>query len=281
MYTQVWKKCHASVCQLSFINARGVCVDTLTGFKVKNYLITSHNAFTMDKAQLVEIAFVGEDANTVTASMRIPYAEFNNEHRIGVLNNNGYYAVYEIDFKEFQKIPGLQLSKRREFTIGSQVVSMVFCCGLSSLSLRQGYISSLGTNNDGNRFIHVDGHLSYGNGGAPLIDPQTLEVIGILTYRDIPATSSFKQIIDAVSFNLQELKKVETSVKFGEIDPIQVLIANQNQLKLLAKSIYKYSMTNHPMAVTLDRIITFFDEDMIYHSERTNPPEEESDIFFA
>ena len=26
----------------------------------------------MDKAQLVEIAFVGEDANTVTASMRIP-----------------------------------------------------------------------------------------------------------------------------------------------------------------------------------------------------------------
>ena len=104
MYTQVWKNCHASVCQLSFINARGVCVDTLTGFKVKNYLITSHNAFTMDKAQLVEIAFVGEDANTVTASMRIPYAEFNNEHRIGVLNNNGYYAVYDIDFQEFQKI---------------------------------------------------------------------------------------------------------------------------------------------------------------------------------
>ena len=93
------------------------------------------------------------------------------------------------------------------------------------------------------------------------------------------------ELMDTFDFNksvyLQELKKVETSVKFGGIDPIQVLIANQNQLKLLAKSIYKYSMTNHPMAVTLDRIITFFDEDVIYHSEGTKASEEESDIFFA
>jgi hypothetical protein len=281
MFTQVWNKCHASVCQLNFLNARGVSVDILTGFKVKDYLVTSHSAFTVEKAQKVEITFVGADANTVSASMRIPYAEFNKEHRIGVLNNNGHYAVYHIDFPEFQAIPSLELSEHRNFSIGSQIASLAFCCGSTSLCLRTGYISSFNTNNEGVRFIQFDGHSSYGNSGAPLIDPKTFRVIGIISRRNTPAANSYRQLIDIITSNLNELKKVQTSVKFGEIEPIQVLIANQNQLKLLATNIYKYSMTSNSQAVMLDRIISFFNENAVRQTERVSSSEEELDIFHA
>jgi hypothetical protein len=279
MYSQVWKTCHPSVCQLNFINERGVSVDVLTGFKVKNYLVTSQYAFCVEKAHKVEITFVGADANTVTASMRIPYAEFNKEHRVGVFNSNGHYAIFNIDLHEFDKIPGLNLCERRNFSIGSQVASLSFNCGSSNLFLKTGFISSINTNPEGMRFIQVDGQLCYGNSGAPLIDPKTFEVIGIVSRRNTPAANSYRQLMEIITANLNELKKVQTAVKFGEIDPFQVLIANQNQLKLLATNIYKYSVSSTSQAVTLDRIISFFNEDAIRQDVSVFSSEEESDIY--
>ena len=48
-----------------------------------------------------------------------------------------------------------------------------------------------------------------------------------------------------------------------DIDPIQVLIANQNQLKLLVNSIYKYVPMGASQAIMLDQIITYFNEKTI------------------
>ena len=104
MFSSLWKSCHASVCQLSFLNERGITVDSLTGFKVNNCLITSQHAFCVDKAFKVEIVFVDADANTITAAMRIPYAEFINEMRIGVVDSSGHYAVFNINLPDFQTI---------------------------------------------------------------------------------------------------------------------------------------------------------------------------------
>jgi hypothetical protein len=70
-----------------------------------------------------------------------------------------------------------------------------------------------------------------------------------------------------IAGNLAELKKVEASVKFGDIDPIQVLIANQNQLKQLAKIIYKHTASCVANAVMLDSILSFFNNDTISERE--------------
>jgi len=99
MLTKVWKSCFASVCSLNFLNERGVLIDTLTGFKVKNSLVTSEQAFYVPKAKKVEIRFVDEDANTVTASMKIDYAEFVNDLKVGFTNNHSDYAVLALTFR--------------------------------------------------------------------------------------------------------------------------------------------------------------------------------------
>lgn len=264
MLSNVWTSCHASVCQLSFLNERGVCVDSLTGFKVNNYLVTTQHAFCVEKAHKVQITFVDADANTVTASMKIPYAEFIKELRIGVLDNNGHYAIFNIDLPDFEKIPSLKLSEKRNFVIGSTVAALGYNYGYSNLAIKSGTVSSVFANANGVRFIQFDGQVSYGNSGSPLIDPKTMEVVGIVSRRNTPASNAYHQLKEIIATNLGELKKVETMVRFGDIDPIQVLVANQNQLKLLANIIYKYSSTNIVQAVMLDGIISFFNQDTQY-----------------
>jgi V8-like Glu-specific endopeptidase len=267
MYSNVWKSCHASICQLNFLNERGVSVDSLTGFKVNNFLVTCQHAFCVEKAHKVEITFVDSDANTIKASMRIPYAELTKELRIGASNNCGHYAVFNIGLPEFENIPSLTLSEQRNFVIGSQVASLSFTYGYSNLSLKTGVISSAYVNKEGIRFIQFDGQVCYGNSGAPLINPDTLEVIGIVTRRNTPAARAYNQLMEITTSNLSELRKVESSVKFGDIDPIQVLIANQNQLKHLANIIYKHSSNSDSHAVMLDCIISFFNHNVVTQQE--------------
>lgn len=237
----------------------------MTGFKVKNFLVTTQHAFCIEKAHKVQIAFVDTDANTVAASMKIPYAEFTKELRIGVLDNNGHYAIFNIDLPDFEKIPSLKLSENRSFVIGSAVAALGFNFGYANLTFKSGVISSVFANSDGVRFMQFDGQVSYGNSGSPLIDPKTMEVVGIVSRRNTPASNAYNQLKDIIATNLSELRKVETIVRFGDIDPIQVLVANQNQLKLLANIIYKYSSTSISQAVMLDGIISFFNHDSNYN----------------
>ncbi|HCX99427.1 MAG TPA: hypothetical protein DG754_04725 [Bacteroidales bacterium] len=267
MFSNLWKSCHASVCQLRFLNERGITVDSLTGFKVNNCLITSQYAFCVEKAFKVEIVFVDSDANTITAEMRIPYAEFINEMRIGVVNNSGHYAVFNINLPEFQSIPGLKLSARHNFTIGTSVAALSFNHGYSNLGLKTGIISSVFANKEGVRFIQYDGMLNYGNSGSPLIDPKSFEVIGITSRRTTPSANAYNQLMGIIAGNLAELKKVEASIKLGDIDPVQVLIANQNQLKQLAKIIFKHTASCVANAVMLDSILSFFNSDTILERE--------------
>ncbi|MCB8964327.1 MAG: trypsin-like peptidase domain-containing protein [Bacteroidales bacterium] len=263
MLTKVWKSCYASVCRLSFVNERGIVIDALTGFKVDKSLVTSEQAFYIPKAKKVEICFVDEDANTVTASMRVDYAEFVNDLRIGFSNNHSDYAVFNLDFAEFKDIPSLSLCERRHLPIGEQVAMLSYSCGGKNLSIKNALISSAFANADGVRYIQIDGLTSCGNSGSPVIDPATMAVIAIVARRTTPAAKAYQQLQEIIASNLEVLKGIEGSIKLGDIDPVQVLVANQNQLKLLVNNIYRYAPMGASQAVMLDQIISYFNEKSI------------------
>ncbi|MGE0078588.1 MAG: serine protease [Bacteroidales bacterium] len=263
MLTKVWKSCFASVCSLNFLNERGIIIDTLTGFKVKNSLVTSEQAFYENKAKKVEIRFVDEDANTITASMKIDYAEFVNDLKIGFTNNQSDYAIFNIDFPDFKDIPGLTLCERHSYPIGQQVAMLSFNAGCQNLSIKNATVSSAFANPNGVRYLQIDGLTSFGNSGSPVIDPNSMCVIAIVSRRNTPAAKSYQQMQEIIASNLDELRKFEGVIKFVDVDPVQVLIANQNQLKLLVNSIYKYIPMGTSQAVMLDQIITYFNEKLI------------------
>jgi len=252
------------------LNERGVSIDTLTGFKVNHSLVTTDYAFYIPKAKKVEISFVDEDANTVVTSMRIPYQEFINDLRIGIFDNQTGYSIFKLDFPDFREIPGLKLCERRKFQIGNEVVMLAFSSGCPNLSLRSGIISSFFSNSQGNRFFHFDGLSCLGNSGAPIIDPENMQVIGIVSRRNTPASQSYKLLSDIITANIDELSKTQGIVKYGDVDPIQVLIANQNQVKQLANNLYRYTAQGTTHVVMLDQILSYFNENSSheYNNER-------------
>ncbi|NVO09872.1 MAG: trypsin-like peptidase domain-containing protein [Bacteroidales bacterium] len=266
MLSQVWKSCHGSVCSLNFQNERGVSIDTLSGFKVNESLVTTDFAFYIPKAKKVEISFVGEDANSVTASMKIPYKEFINDLRIGVFDNHTGYSIFNLDFPDFKEIPSLKLSERRKFSIGQQVALLAFSMGYSNLSLRSGIISSFFTNHEGGRCFQYDGISCLGNSGGPIIDPETKQVVGIVSRRNTPVSRSYKQLVDIITANIDELSKIQGVVKYGDVDPIQVLVANQSQIKQLANNIYRYSAFGTTQVVMLDQILSYFNQNTVIES---------------
>lgn len=270
MLSQVWKSCHGSVCSLNFQNERGVSIDTLSGFKVNQSLVTTDYAFYIPKAKKVEISFVDEDANTVVASMKIPYQEFINDLRIGVFDNHTGYSIFKLDFPDFRDIPSLKLSERRKFQIGHGVAMLAFSSSCLNLSLRSGIISSFFTTQEGNRFFQFDGLSCLGNSGGPIIDPENMQVIGIVSRRNTPASRSYKQLVDIITANIDELSKIQGVVKYGDVDPIQVLIANQNQVKQLANNIFRYAAFGTTQVVMLDQILSYFNENAAteYNKER-------------
>ncbi|MBI5539012.1 MAG: trypsin-like peptidase domain-containing protein [Bacteroidia bacterium] len=266
MLSQVWKSCHGSVCSLNFQNERGISIDTLSGFKVNESLVTTDFAFYIPKAKKVEISFVGDDANSVVASMKIPYKEFINDLRIGVFDDHTGYSIFNLDFPDFKEIPSLKLSERRKFSIGQQVALLAFSLGYSNLSLRSGIISSFFTNHEGIRFFQYDGISCLGNSGGPIVDPETMQVIGIVSRRNTPVSRSYKQLVDIITANIDELSKIQGIVKYGDVDPIQVLIANQSQIKQLANNIYRYSAFGTTPVVMLDQIISYFNQNAVIES---------------
>ncbi|MGD9978305.1 MAG: serine protease [Bacteroidales bacterium] len=260
MLGSVWKSCHASVCSLNFINERGIVIDTLTGFKVKDSLVTSEQAFYIPRAKKVDIRFVDEDANTTTVSLKIDYQELVNDLKVGFTNNHSDYAVFNLNFPDFKYIPSLLLSERRHYSIGSQVAMLSFGCGCPNLSIKNAFISSAFANSNGLRYLQLDGLTSFGNSGSPVIDPSSMQVIAIISRRNTPAARAYRQLQDTISSNLEELRKIEGNLRLTDIDPIQVLIANQNQFKLMVNSIYKYVAMGSSQAIMLDQILTYFNE---------------------
>lgn len=263
MLTDIWKHCHASVCKLSFINERGVTIDSLTGFKVKDSLITSEFAFYIPKAKEVNIRFVGADANTVTASINIDYAEFLTDLKIGYTNNNADYAIFNLNFSEFAEIPSLSLCLNNDFSIGNRVAILGYADESCNLSLKAATISSFTKNSKGISYMILDGLSSVGNSGAPVIDPFTMQVVSIVSKRSSSASKEYRKIHDIISANLEVLRKIKANVKMGSYDPIQIIIANQNQIKSLATSLYKHTASGTTQAILLDHIITYFNEKAI------------------
>ena len=103
---------------LRFYNEKGIVVDTLSGFKVNNSLVTAEEAFFIKKAVSVIITFCGDNYQSELASLDIPYREFVSNFGVGLRVNDEGYAVFNIDLPEFEIVPALCFDESGEIPLG-------------------------------------------------------------------------------------------------------------------------------------------------------------------
>jgi hypothetical protein len=239
MFRNIWKQIHPSVCSIHLLSKAGNRITTFTGFKIKDYLITDDVIDKFGKPESVVVRFSMEDGCSESASKKFTFERFKKKiSRPGGKTPPGYVIICPDD-PEFKKIPSLKCSRKINYEIGHPVAILGYQLEQENLAIKSGIISSFFTHTDGVRYIQVDCSIKQGNAGSPVIDMETKEVIGVIGHRLASIARSYKELMNIFNQNLSVLNEVKGKFSYDDIDPIQVLIANQNQIKHIATEFYK------------------------------------------
>ena len=261
MYRTVWKNCQSSVCQINFYSTSGIKLLSMTGFKANNhFLITDDYFFKIYKASEVKIIFFKSDGYTENASKRLLMSELKDRVIKGIDNETTSFAAINIDFEEFKNIPSLKLKTDKQFEIGQAIATLGFQLDKNNLCIKSGILSSSFEDENGLQHFQVDASIKQGNSGSPLINVETCEVIGIIGHKLATITQSHKRMKQIINNNLAILKKSQGKFNVEEIDPIQVLIANQNQIKHITNEIYKTATMSIGYALNISYVNNLFEE---------------------
>jgi S1-C subfamily serine protease len=266
MYRKIWRSCSQSVAQLSFYTDADIKILNMTGFKVKNYLITDEFICKISPFDKVEIKFVGKDGNTPIVKKVLSKRELEKRVITGLNDRIPNFIVINIDFREFDDIEPLTLAEE-EMEIGQPIATMGYQINQENLSIKQGIISSFHTYEE-TRYIQVDTSIKTGNAGSPLIDLESGKVVGIVGHKLTEMSRSYKKLKDIMNSNINLLKKYQGKYNLEDIDPIQVLIANQNQIKYITKEIYRISNIGVGYALPASSIANFIKENIILEEKR-------------
>jgi hypothetical protein len=262
MYTKIWQKSCKSVCAIEFYSASHVKVMGMSGFKIGNQIITDDLIYNVKDAEIIEIRFFDEDGISDFCSLKIGYSELLKLLPEKSDFDNLGIAVFSPDFPEFEKVPSLLLCKSCELKIGRSICAIGYQFEHRNLALKSGIISALFTSNKGLSFIQYDGALRPGHSGAPLLDVATGNVIGVVTNKELGFTKSFRELMEIIDSNLKVLKEQEGKTDKADVDLVQVLYANQSQIKHITREFFLNATFSIRYALEIGHVVEYFETKM-------------------
>jgi hypothetical protein len=249
MIKKVWNNLYQSVCSINLYSSRGICISSFTGFKSGKYLFTEfHGVQTKQQPEEVKVRFYGTDGYTVTKEISFIYEDFEDRMLEGLDENNFGFTAFNFDLPEVDQIPSLFFAQQRNYQIGTPVALIGYQSEFNNLTLKSGNISSF-TKIRGSYCLQYEVTMTQGMSGCPVVDLDTGLVVGIGGVKMNKMNESYIQLMQLIKGNLSTLQDAEGKMTLSEIDPIQVLVANQNQIKYLAKELYKNLAQPYGIAV--------------------------------
>lgn len=262
MYTKIWQNSCRSVCSIDFYSTSNVKVMAVSGFKIGNQIVTDDLIYNVKDAVKAEIRFFLEDGLSVFASAKMLYSELlsmlpekDEMDKLGIV-------LFSADFPEFEIIPSLMLCKTCDLKIGRSIAVIGYQFEHRNLSLKSGIISALYTSSKGLSFIQYDGTLKPGNAGAPLLDVETGRVLGVVTNREIGISKTFKDMMEIMDSNLKKLKEQVGNSGPSDVDLVQVLYANQSQIKHITREFFQNSTFSIRYALEIGHVIEYLESKM-------------------
>jgi len=241
-YKRAWKYCSQSVCSIRFFNGNDIEVITLTGFKSGCYIFTNDLVNKIQKVEFVEIKFVKDDGHTVSVFERLSMHDFMERIITTYDTEITGFAIISISDLTFDNIPSLILSKSRNLSIGNPVGVIGFQYDAPNLAMKSGIISTF-IYHGSKRYIQFDGSIIWGNSGSPLISLDKGEVLGIIGYHLDRKYKTYEKMIEISKNNIKMLELALGKFDVSGVDPIQVLIAWEKQIKQLSSEVYKASFS--------------------------------------
>ena len=189
-------------------------------------------------------------------SVVLPYADFAKRLVTGSDRNSYDFAVLRIP--ETIRSNDFQFTLRSPTTkkIGEPVALIGFPLEHLNLTCHAGIISSFYRSGVA-EIVQVDASVNAGNSGGPLIDPETGDVLGIVTRKGTGLTKLFNELRQSLNNNIQQLKAGAggISMTIGGIDPIQAAVVSQHQMLAVLDEIERQANVGIGYAMSSDHLL--------------------------
>ena len=238
MYQKHWQDCHKAVCSIIFYGKTGSKLLGVTGFRVGNRVVTDDLIYSLQDAIQVKIRFYEEDGNKVFKEIILSYNEFQAILPERSDFENMGFAYFSLPQEILAGTTSLELCNKCNSVIGKEAFTISYQYDQNGLAMKSALVSSNFFNDRGLSYIQFDGTVRPGTSGSPLIDFDEGKVIGIVANKELHIVKTYREILKNVDNNLSILEKVKGKWFIEDVDPIQVLIVNQNQIKHLSKEFF-------------------------------------------
>lgn len=235
--TKSWNTFYQSVCSITlFLDDQRV--SSGTGFRVGEYIATNAHVIDLSESKFnkVKLRFVNNDGFSTFLEKTYTSTDFRNLIEDCSDPDKWDFLILRIDCNCIKSIPSLNLDNSDDLIIGNAICLLGFQFEQQNLSIHGGIISSLFKKKEVD-YIQIDASVNQGNSGGPLIDVDTGNVIGIVTRKATGFTKLFDKVIESFDDNIQYLKQYNNVMTISGFNPVQPLIWNQNQMKILSKEI--------------------------------------------
>ena len=251
---EIWKKTCTSICQI-FHRKEGKIIGVGTGFKSSGFIITNNHVYNPINSDEITISFKESNGINVTLSKKYTAEEFIKILNRGMPQGSWDFAVLNDSF--FDKIPDLKLSSVESVTeIGQDCVFLGFPLSSNYLSIHKAIVSAKYTNTKNEvKYIQLDASINKGNSGGPLINSETLEVIGIVTLKKTGFSERFEALNKSYQNNLNHFEQNKgMKIQMGNYEIGDALKVIQNQLKELSQEIERANNVGIGFAFELDEV---------------------------
>lgn len=259
MYRNLWGEIHKSVCCITFLNENlpkdDQRIGSGTGFKVSSRLVTNYHVIKGPIATHVQLRFVHEDGYTDSVSKMMSLSEFRTGLADSMPEHSWDYAIFDLDWPEFTPIPSLNLCVKDEFTIGQPVALFGYQFGQPNLSIHSGILASRFVR-AGVKYLQLDASVNQSHSGGPLVNPNSSEVIGIVTRKATGLTEQFDELLKSFDHNIKALQQASKigAVKTLGIDAIEGMRISQAQMAKISLEIKRSANVGIGYAYELEKV---------------------------
>jgi hypothetical protein len=247
-----FERVRSGLVHILFLNSQNKAVASGSGFLSNGYLITNNHVFAGPGNTRVWLR--KENQTDPAQSAVLSRADFTNRLVTGSDRNSYDFAVLRIpeaiQSSDFQFTLQSPAAKK----IGESVALIGFPLEHLNLTCHAGIISSFYASGIA-QIVQVDASVNAGNSGGPLIDPESGNVLGIVTRKGTGLTRLFGELRQALDGNIQQLRAGSGGISIGGVDPVQAAIVGQHQMLVVLDEIERQANVGIGYAMSSDHLL--------------------------
>ena len=227
-----------------------------TGFMVNGYLVTNyHVAYLAPENSVVILRTYDSDSRILLDGIQLTYQDFLSYSITASDERNYDYIVFDIPLLRKKKLYNFSLGNHQLKRMGDSILFLGYPLDHFNIVCHTGIISSFYKNRNVD-ILQIDASVNVSNSGGPLIDPETSEVIGIITRKSTGLTQTFNELRSIIKENIKMLTQQNSQgmITISGFDPVQGMIANQHQILNLIYEIERSANVGIGYAFSIEQL---------------------------